>query len=139
MSDYFPFPPALIRPYGLIYLASPYTDCDEAVQHSRYVHTAQATGRLIRRGHMVFSPIIHSLPLVDHASFGSTWEDWRTYDEKMIDFCDTVAVLLLPGWEYSIGVRGEVEYVLERGKPLVAVTPGDARFVTFVLPLAWWS
>ncbi len=63
----------------LVYLASPYTSSDIAVCEERYQAACRATAALIRAGQVVFSPIVHSHPLV---AFGlpTTWAAWERID-----------------------------------------------------------
>lgn len=61
-----------------IYLASPYTADDACVRELRYMQACHAAARLMREGHLVFSPIAHSHPLTDFEIPGdfSFWKDW---------------------------------------------------------------
>ncbi len=48
----------------MIYLASPYTHVDAAVRESRFDAACLAMSTLMRAGLSVYSPIVHSHPLV---------------------------------------------------------------------------
>ena len=101
----------------MIYLASPYSHTDPAVREARYHAACRATAALIRAGQVVFSPIVHGPPLV---AFGlpTGWDFWEQTDRAFIERCDEVAVLMLDGWDQSVGVRAELEIARELGKPV---------------------
>lgn len=101
----------------MIYLASPYSHDDPAVREARFRAVCLATAALIRAGNVVFSPVVHSHPL---ASFGlpTTWEFWAEQDRHYLACCDELVVLMLDGWEDSVGVREEIRIAKELGKPV---------------------
>ena len=72
---------------------------------------------MLRDGHIVFSPIVHSHPLV---AFGlpTAWPAWERIDRSFLERCDEVAVLMLDGWDQSVGVRAELRIARELGKPV---------------------
>lgn len=80
------------------------------------------TAALVHAGHVVFSPIVHSHPLAEHG-LPNTWAFWRKQDEVYLERCDMLVVLMLDGWQESIGVRGEIEIAKELGKPTVYLEP----------------
>ncbi len=99
----------------MIYLASPYSHPDEAVRQQRYELACEATAKLCRWGHVVFSPIVHSHPLVQYG-LPTDWEFWSWYDREFIKCCDELVVLQLDGWEDSAGVANEQEIAMNAGK-----------------------
>lgn len=112
---------------GLIYLASPYTaKCSvgttnaRELQDWRHLQVIRATASLISRGLLVFSPIIHSVPLVAHG-MGTKWADWSTYDLSFINHCQNFAVLKLEGWKESTGVQAELSFARNIWLPLLEV------------------
>jgi nucleoside 2-deoxyribosyltransferase len=115
----------------LIYLASPYSSYDREELNERVRKTERATATLIERGHLIFSPILHSHYIAHLVSFDplnhapDKMTGWMAYDFAMIDKADEVWVLQIPGWDTSNGVRAEVEYAQKTGKPIKYVTaPG---------------
>lgn len=60
----------------MIYLASPYSDPDPAVREQRYEAACAATVAMLRAGHVVFSPIVHSHPLVAYG-LPTDWAFWQ--------------------------------------------------------------
>lgn len=107
----------------LIYLASPYSHADQAVIEDRVYTTQKVTARLIEQGHLIFSPIVHTHPIANMVSFApvntsEAMSPWMQYDTAMIDKCDELWVLCLPGWELSRGVEAEINHALSEGKTL---------------------
>lgn len=107
---------------GLIYLASPYTHEDETIKAVRYEEVCRATATLIKEGCLIFSPIVHSHPLV-HYDVPSSWDFWKDYDSKFIMVCDELWVLKLDGWIESMGVQNEIKIAMARGKRIRFVEP----------------
>lgn len=109
----------------MIYLASPYSHPDPAVREQRYQAACQATAALLRAGELVFSPIVHSHPLVAF-DLPTAWGFWESIDRAYLERCDEVVVLMLNGWEASVGVRAEIGIARALGKPVRVLAPEDA-------------
>jgi hypothetical protein len=92
----------------VIYLASPYSHPDAAVRHERFRAACEMTAAMMRDGHLVYSPIVHSHPLSEVGLPGD-WAFWAEHNHAMLERADTLAVLRLPGWEQSVGVAAELE------------------------------
>ncbi len=101
----------------MIYLASPYSHPDPAVRELRFREACRAAAALLRAGHAVFSPIAYSHPLVAHG-LPTDWSFWERHDREHLGRCDEVLVLMLDGWEESVGVREEIRIAREMGKPV---------------------
>lgn len=106
----------------MIYLASPYTHVDAAIRESRFVASCLATSVLMHAGLHVFSPIVHSHPLV---RFGLPveWEFWQSHDCEHLRRCDELLVLTLDGWKSSRGVQAEIGMATEFGLPIHFLSP----------------
>lgn len=107
---------------SVIYLASPYSHPDFAVREARFRAACRAAAELMRAGHVVLCPVAHSHPLT---AFGlpTDWSYWERCDREFLRRCDEVAVLMLDGWQASVGVQAEIRYAQELGKPVRYVTP----------------
>lgn len=94
----------------MIYLASPYTHPDPAVQQMRYEQAMAAQVQLLLRGFHVYSPIVacHPMALAYELPTDAWW--WLHYNNDMIHRCRSVYVLRLDGWEQSVGVAEEIKY-----------------------------
>ena len=106
----------------MIYLASPYSHPNSDVREHRYRKACRATVSLLRSGHVVYSPIVHSHPLVKHG-LPTDWAFWQQTDRELLRRCDEVIVLTLVGWRESIGVAAEIALARELGKPVRYAAP----------------
>jgi len=100
----------------LIYLASPYTSKSQALTKLRVELVVHAVAGLLKKGAIVFSPIVNS-HCVD-AYLGTCPELWYSIDTKYMDRCDELWILMLPGWERSVGIKKELEYAVQKGMPI---------------------
>lgn len=69
---------------------------------------------LIEAGHVVYAPIVHCHPLTDYDLPGH-WGFWRKQNEAFLEKSDVLVVLMLPGWEESEGIAGEIQLAIELG------------------------
>lgn len=101
----------------MMYLASPYSDPDPAVREARFKAACRAAADLMRAGHVVFCPVVHSHPLT---AFGlpTDWSYWERCDREFLRRCDEVVVLTLDGWQRSVGVQAEIHLAGELAKPV---------------------
>lgn len=106
----------------MIYLASPYSHPDATVRERRFREVCRAAACMLRAGHSVFSPIVHGHPLVAHGLL-TDWGFWEPFDRRHIERCDEVVVLMLEGWEESVGVAAEVRIAGELGLPVRYLAP----------------
>lgn len=102
----------------MIYLASPYTHTDPAVQQQRFEEAARAAATILREGRLVFSPIVHGHPIASHGEFPGNWEAWEAMALWHIKRCDKLVVLKLPGWSESRGIKAEVDIAARHHKPV---------------------
>jgi nucleoside 2-deoxyribosyltransferase len=109
----------------MIYLACPYSHPDIATVKARFEAANCAAARLIGAGEIVFSPISMTHPIAmvmgNHLS-----ADWYAFDEAFMERCDGMAVLLLDGWEESLGVAREIAWFEARGLPIRYIDPETA-------------
>jgi len=105
-----------------IYLACPYSDKDSNVEHLRFQAANHVAGNLMLRGHIVFSPLSHSVPIANHIS-GSNNDHgfWLQQDKDFLDWCSDLYVLCLEGWCDSFGVTWEIKEIKRQGKPITYV------------------
>jgi hypothetical protein len=106
----------------MIYLASPYTHDDPAVEQLRYTAAARMTACLIGLGAHCYSPIVYGHHLVEFGIPG-TWDAWEAHDKHMLSLSDHVRVLMLPGYESSVGIERELCYAQELGKAIYYIEP----------------
>lgn len=102
----------------MIYLASPYSHPDAAIRQQRFENACDAAAILMRDGKVVFSPIAHTHPIAVRNELPLGWEFWEAFDRTFVERCDSLCVLMLPGWEQSRGVMGEIAIAEELCKPV---------------------
>ncbi|MGY2293372.1 DUF1937 family protein [Pseudomonas sp. SDO528_S397] len=104
-----------------IFLACPYSHADASVVHERFLACNQVAARLIEAGHAVFSQVSMSHPInlafvdKDNAAIGKLW---APVDAVFMELLDELIVLDLPGWELSGGIKREMEFFAQRGRPV---------------------
>ncbi|MFW6106533.1 MAG: DUF1937 family protein [bacterium] len=102
-------------PDHLIYLASPYSDADPAVEQARFDAVCRSAAALMRQGLLVYSPIAHSHPIARYG-LPTDWAYWQRYDREILACCAEIWVLMLPGWEQSVGVQAEMRLARDMNK-----------------------
>lgn len=124
----------------LIYLASPYlwrerkpegwtdgtwdTHC-HIMQHQRYERAIDATAYLMKKGLCVYSPIVATHPVAVKHTLPLGSEYWMQFDEIILNKCDEIVVLTLPGWDTSPGVQREIEIMRQLGKNVTYLDPKE--------------
>lgn len=98
------------------YLAVPYTDPDPLVREYRAWCANERAAELLRRGEMVLSPIAHSHGLALQCGLPKDIEFWWPWNKRGIKASICLEVLVLDGWEDSVGVRREVAYARDTGR-----------------------
>lgn len=64
-------------------------------------------------------PIAHSHPIAQHSDIADTsWAMWQRLDEAMIARCDEVWVVMLDGWQASVGIAAELSVARDRQMPI---------------------
>lgn len=93
----------------LIYLASPYSHPDPAVQEQRFEAVAREAARMMAEGQFVYSPIAHTHPIAKFGELPKGFDFWEAYDAHLISLCTELVVLKLEGWDQSKGVAAEIK------------------------------
>ena len=113
----------------IIYLACPYTHPSPAVRLQRFQMSAIAAAWLIvRRNKIVYSPITSSHPVnlvMIESKVEMPTELWLKYDEAFMQNCSECIVLKIEGWDISTGVKFEMEFFKQAGKPVSFLTPNE--------------
>jgi hypothetical protein len=94
----------------MIYIASPYSDENPQIRAYRWQRVAIYAAHLIEEGYHAYSPICHSEGIRAHVpTLGPTFAFWRAVDLDFLSRCDSLHVLMLDGWEKSVGVSAEID------------------------------
>lgn len=102
-----------------IYLAGPYSHKSARVRNQREKTLGRVAATLVLQGYCVFSPITHSAPLVRlNKELDGSYKVWKDTDHQFIQILDEIMLVALPGVTNSVGVKDEMEFAVEIGKPV---------------------
>lgn len=108
----------------IVYLACPYTHAKSEVMEARFEAANRAAAALIKRGHIVYSPITMTHP-IDKVMAGSSntlgSDFWVQFDEAFMRACSSMYVLMIDGWDRSSGIKREIAFFEQSGKPIVYI------------------
>lgn len=101
-----------------IYLAAPYSSVDPKVISERVDKINRYAAELMKTS-IVFSPISHSHPIALAGRLPTDFNFWVKQNHEFIRWADIVYVLMLEGWENSVGIADEVEFATAIGKKII--------------------
>ena len=105
-----------------IYLACPYTHEDARVMAERREAATAAANTLLRQGLNVYSPISHGAAVGE--GLPPDFAFWRASCLSFLGHWATdVYVLMVPGWEASVGVQAEIDRAMELDLAVTLVLP----------------
>lgn len=122
MTTLAPKRPNTEKPDRLIYLSSPYSHEDRDMRHYRYRANMLTVAHYLHKGIYLFSPILHAHPIACYDDLGSA-DEWLRFDCAVLDRCDEMWVLMLPGWEQSYGVNFEIRHCHVAGVRVYYIDP----------------
>jgi hypothetical protein len=88
----------------------------------RYMDALHATAKLVKAGHLIYSPIVHFHGIAAIYDMPRDIDFWWELSKNMIERCDEFWVLESEGWQQSIGIMRETELAAELEKPVRTVT-----------------
>lgn len=106
-----------------IYLAGPYSHALRATRIHRFETSCRIAKTLMLLGYVVLSPVVHSHHLADAYGMPSDWDFWKEQDLPLLEWCDELWVIMLPGWTMSVGVIAEIKEANRQGKQIVLLRP----------------
>lgn len=115
----------LIPSAGYIYLASPYSHKDPFIREVRYLWVMKEMGLLLKGGLHVYSPIVHCHELAKVTDLPREAAFWERYNFVMLAAAEYMYLLMIPGWEESIGCKAEVAEARGRGIPVIQYEPKE--------------
>jgi hypothetical protein len=104
-----------------IYLACPYSNEDEKVRQNRFEQINIIAAHLMRAGNLVFSPISHTHPIAEAGDLPRGWDFWESYDRTFIEWSDVLYIAQFPGYDTSVGIRGEIQIAKSLNRPIVYI------------------
>lgn len=102
-----------------LYIASPYTHDDPRMRQWRYEAVRDFAAFLTKQRTWSFCPIMHSHDMTLHHQFPHIFEFWHDWNCSMIYPSSGIVVFQIEGWNTSRGVKAEIEYAQEIGRPIV--------------------
>jgi len=134
---------------SIVYLAAPLTHPDVKVMRMRERLATEAAAYLVAtEGLVVLSPLTSTCPISramhelygvkddSHMAFLSQ-DFWvNKFDRKLLEACSTLAILCLPGWAESEGIKTEIEIANGMGIEIVFLVARIYRRHIFNL---WWA
>ena len=100
-----------------IFLACPYGN-NPIEQQMRFEQVTKSAGRLMEDGHIVYSPITYGHTINKYNKLGNDLEFWIKQNEWIFQVCDCLAVLRLPDWQKSLGIKKEIELAKKYNKEI---------------------
>lgn len=105
------------------YLASPYSHADGFIRELRFRVAENELAIRLSAKLWTYAPIVHCHKLAARHDLPKDFHFWREYDEAMIAGATELLVLLLPRWQESAGVAGEVKFADDIGIPVKHIEP----------------
>ena len=104
------------KPEGYIYLASPYNSENVGVKLIRHLCAESATAYIIEAGFSVYSPIVHMHFMAVNYNLTDRIP-WHHINRPLLESCSELWILMIDGWQESVGLTGEILLARELGKP----------------------
>ncbi len=97
-----------------IYLACPYWHEDPDIRDQRYRIASYVAHHLMQQGHMVFSPLSHSVPIARWGDSDGDHEFWLRQDASfLLHWATDLYIICTDGTYESYGVNWEIDYWLD--------------------------
>lgn len=107
----------------MIYIASPYSHEDYEVRNRRFIGVREYAWSLMSQGHQCFSPIVYGHyydrqfePRLSHGY-------WMNFCEHFLPSCVEMHVLMLSGWDTSLGISLELKLAGTYAIPVIYAEP----------------
>ena len=112
-----------------IYVAAPYSHPDPAIEDDRVKQITSFMAKMVKCEdflpirYLPLSPVVHCHEIARVSGLDGSWETWQPYCFKLLDLCQIMVVLKLPGWIESKGVQAECEEAARRMMPVLFSEP----------------
>lgn len=108
-----------------IFISTPYTHVNPEVVQFRTDVICTYFIRLLSAGMCPLSPVVVGHPLVKNYNVNGMFTFWEDYCNSEIEHCDEVHVVMLDGWDTSIGVKKEIDFAVKLGKMVIYIDPKE--------------
>jgi hypothetical protein len=102
----------------MIYLASPYSHPDPAVQEERYREALRGVHYYAKQGLVVYSPIVHWHNVAKEFDLPGDAGFWAAQNQAMLEKANQLIVLNSEGWKESKGLEQELIWAEMLGLPV---------------------
>lgn len=102
----------------LIYVSSPYSAISDKEALMRCIARESGEYMIANPGEYAVTGLVGHYSVVEVPGLGTDYVFWQDFCEMLISKSDKVLVLMIPGWQESTGVRGEIEYATALGLPI---------------------
>lgn len=110
---------------SFIYLATPYAHEDPKMEQLRLDAAVKLNRSYIANGLTALSPIAFGKTFIDMELVPpQTWLEW---DIPILKRADEVWVMMMPGWDISVGVTREIKEATEMGIFIKYIEPFEVR------------
>lgn len=119
------------EPVKVVYIASPFSHSLLKVMKLRRKRIAQVAAKLhLQFPHAFILPITQSACMKDwEPTLGESFKYWKDRDLKFISRSDEVWVVMMDGWEESVGVQAEIKYATRNNIPVSYINPDSLVFM----------
>ena len=103
----------------MIFISSPYSSENPETVDLNYRVAAIVAADFCYTGHAAISPIVYGPQLISFKKMPNSWEFWSNFCLSILQMCDRMIVLQMPGWKESSGVQSEIAFALKRNIPII--------------------
>lgn len=117
---------------GYWYLATPYSKHPDGIEVA-FQEACEAAGRLLALGVHSYCPIAHTHPIATHGNLDHFSHSlFIPLDEQMMEHAHGIIVVEMPTWDQSKGIKHEIDWFEQRGRPRVHLHWPSLAAVTHV-------
>lgn len=114
--------------HGYAFIASPYSAPTYGEMYNRFREVLGFTAWCFKQRQPCYSPIAHWHEVATTYSLPTDAAAWLAQNEAMLLRASILMVLMLPGWDVSYGVLGEIKKANEIGLPVLYYEPFDGGY-----------
>lgn len=94
----------------MIYVGSPYSHSNMDVRLKRFEDVSKYCSELVSKGYLAISPITYGHVLTQYKEMPTDFEFWGNFCLGLLKKCDYLYILMLEGWENSLGLIEEIKF-----------------------------
>lgn len=118
-----------LRQHRLCYVASPYSNYADGLD-AAFADIGTVTWKLHQAGVSCYSPIVYCHPIARALGANPLDADfWLAFTKPVLERCDALIVVDLPGWDQSYGITKEMERFAAKALPTYRLSHKDMRVV----------